>query len=346
MKKIIIAPLNWGLGHATRCVPIIRALLSNDVIPVIASDGIALKFLQKEFPALETLQLPAYDISYGKNLKISLLTQAPKIWKAVQKEQQIIEDFVVKNKDVIGIISDNRFGVRSSKVHSVYITHQINVLSGFATFLTSEIHQQIIEKFDECWVPDTEKSTFSGKLSIIKNRKINTKFIGVLSRFQYQKEEKDIAILAIISGVEPNRTSLETRLKKELQKTTKKVVIVCGKVEEEQKITTDNNLTIYNFAISSELENLINRAKIVVCRSGYSSIMDVAVLQKKVFFIPTKQQTEQEYLANYLSAKNIAPYASEEKFTIENLEELKGFKGLSAEKTSLNSDLFRLFKRK
>jgi UDP:flavonoid glycosyltransferase YjiC (YdhE family) len=75
-KTILIAPLNWGLGHATRCIPIIKALQENNYIPIIASDGIALELLQKEFPYVQTLKLPSYKIEYaknGKNFKWKLL---------------------------------------------------------------------------------------------------------------------------------------------------------------------------------------------------------------------------------------------------------------------------------
>ncbi|MGB1043426.1 MAG: glycosyltransferase, partial [Tenacibaculum sp.] len=90
-------------------------------------------FLQKEFPDLEYLELPSYNISYAKNLKVGLLFQLPKIIKVVQKEHKVIADFIEVNNDVLGIISDNRFGVRNAKIPSVYITHQVNVLSGFFT---------------------------------------------------------------------------------------------------------------------------------------------------------------------------------------------------------------------
>lgn len=342
-KKIIIAPLNWGLGHATRCVPIIHSLLQNNFTPVIASDGKALELLQKEFSELESLELPSYGIKYGKNLKLNLALQALKVRKAVQKEQEVIEEFILKNDEVVGVISDNRFGVRSDKVKSVYITHQLNVLAGFATFLTTKTHQQIISKFDECWIPDNKNSEFSGKLSLIKKSKINVKFIGVLSRFRHKETEKDIDVLIIISGVEPNRTSLERKLTDEFLKSKKKVVLVAGRVEKEQKISEEKNIIKYNFVLSSKLEDLINRAKVVICRSGYSSIMDLAVLQKKAIFIPTKHQTEQEYLAKYLSENRVAPFISEEKFTLKTLKEVKNFKGLSSSTTKLNTNLFRLF---
>lgn len=345
MKKIIVAPLNWGLGHAARCVPIIYALLENKFTPIIASDGNALLFLQKEFPELEFIELPSYQIKYGKNLKMSLLLQAPKIWEAVKIEQKIISDFIDKNKDVVGVISDNRFGVRSDKIPAVYITHQLNVLSGFSTFLTSKVHQNIIKKFDQCWIPDTKNSEFSGKLSTTKNR-LNQKYIGVLSRFKREEIQQNIDVLILLSGPEPNRTFLEEKLKAAFLKLDKKIVLVQGKVAHQQKKATEKNIIIYNYLLSAELQKVINQSKIVVCRSGYSSIMDLAVLDKKAFFIPTKNQSEQEYLADYLAQKKIAPFSFEESFKIEKLLELENYSGLKSEITNLNSELFSLFERK
>jgi len=341
-KKIIVAPLNWGLGHASRCVPMIHLLIKNNFTPILASDGNALVFLRKEFPALESFTLPSYNIHYGKNLKISLFFQLPKIWVAVRKEQKVIQKFIEKNKDVVGIISDNRFGVRNKNTPSVYITHQLNVLSGITSFFTSKIHQNIIRKFDECWIPDNNKSEFSGKLSSSKYN-FNSKFIGVLSRFKKESIQKSIDVLILLSGPEPNRTFLEKKLKKEFLNSDKKIALVQGKVENQQKKSMDKNIIVYNYLLSNELQRLLNMSKIVVCRSGYSSIMDLAVLEKKVFFIPTKNQTEQEYLATYLSEKKIVPSCVEEDFTIEKLSIIENYSGLKSDETKLNSALFCLF---
>ncbi len=346
MKKLIIAPLNWGLGHATRCVPIINALIKNDFTPIIASDGSALQFLQKEFPDVKSLEVPSYNILYAKNVKWSLLLQLPTILKAVKKEQKIIDDFIAKNNDVVGIISDNRFGVWSDKVPSVYITHQLKVLSGWSTFFTSKIHQHIIKKFDECWIPDDKKSTFSGGLSSVENPKINKKYIGVLSRFKYKNLPVKNNILIILSGIEPQRTLLENTLLYEFKQYKGNIILIRGVVENQQKIIQKNHIKIYNFMLSNELERVINESKIIVCRSGYSSIMDLAVLHKKVFFIPTKYQNEQEYLATYLSKKRVTPFCREEDFTLERLEKLANYSGLQSKKTVINSNLFCLFKRK
>jgi uncharacterized protein (TIGR00661 family) len=344
-KKVIVAPLHWGLGHASRCVPIINSLLEHNYTPIIASDGNALQFLKQEFPNLESFELPSYQISYGSNLKLKILFQLPIIINSICKEKSIINDFILKNKEVVGLISDNRFGVRSRLLPSIYITHQINVLSGITTFLSSFFHRIFIRKFDECWVPDTPKSDFSGVLSLT-TKKLNIKFIGILSRFQKEVLEEKIDLLVLISGPEPNRTLLETKLIAEFKNTSKKIVFVLGKVEEKQKKWTSGNSTFYNYLLSSQLQTIINSSKIIISRSGYSTIMDLAVLGKKVFFIPTENQPEQEYLATYLKRKGMAPFSTIANFSEEKLIEVQRNKGLTTKKTLFNPNLFGLFERK
>ncbi len=346
-KKIIVAPLNWGLGHATRCIPIIVSLLDHGYMPVLASDGEALDLLQKEFQHLETISLPSYDVHYKKRLRLGLLLQFPKIRRAVRQESQIINRYLAKN-DVHGIISDNRFGVRSIKVPSVYITHQINVLSGITTFFTSKIHQRILEKFDECWIPDNERTlSLSGKLSDTRNVNIKIKYLGVLSRLKREQKSIKNDILILLSGPEPQRSTLEKLLLAEFQEYPGKVVFVRGKIEETQIETRRGNLLIYNYVLRAELQELMNTSALVICRSGYSSILDLARLEKKAFFIPTPNQSEQEYLAVYLEAQQIAPFAKQEKFGLELLKEVKNYNGFQRSVNSkIQNDLFDLFERK
>ena len=344
-KKVIVAPLHWGLGHASRCVPIINSLLENNYTPIIASDGNALQFLKQEFPNLESFELPSYHISYGRNLKLKILSQLPTIVKSVQQEKKIINDFILKNKDVVGVISDNRFGVRSSLVPSVYLTHQINVLSGATTFFSSFLHQKIIKKYDECWIPDTPSSQFSGRLSSTK-KNLNYKFIGILSRFKKEVLEKKIDILVLLSGPEPNRTLLETKLISEFKNDSRNIVFVLGIVAGKQKKWTLGNNTFYNYLLSNALQKMINSSEIIISRSGYSSIMDFAILRKKVFFIPTENQPEQVYLAKYLQENRIAPFSTIAHFSKEKLLQVQKMKGLKTEATHLKANLFSLFERK
>ena len=342
MKKIIIAPLNWGLGHATRCVPIIKELQKSNFTPVIASDGTALQFLIKEFPSLEFFELPSYKISYGRNLKWSLIRKIPTIVRAVHKERLIIQEYIHQNPDVVGIISDNRFGCYYTKIPSVYITHQLNVLSGFLTPVTSFFHRRVIRKYNECWIPDEENSVYSGKLSR-SSKNLNQKYIGVLSRFKKQELPQDIDVLILLSGPEPNRTQLEIKLTSIFKTSSKKVYLIQGIVEKTQKTTKENQLTIVNFMLTKQLEHTLNLSKMVICRAGYSSVLDLVSLRKKALLIPTKFQNEQEYLAKYLQQKGYFSFVKERKVNKNTLDVFPEFTPANYQKKVFNSKLFHLF---
>ena len=344
-KNILVAPLNWGLGHATRCIPIINALLNIGYTPILASDGDALILLQKEFPDIACVELPAYNISYAKNgrfFKWKMFCNMPGIIKAIKKEQQHIKK-IVAQFDISGIISDNRLGVYHNDIPSVYITHQLNVLSGCSTNFTSWLHQKTISKFNECWVPDIIGDiSFSGKLGQAKNNLKNVKHIGLLSRFKNTNTPVVYDYLIILSGPEPQRSLLEVKLLNEFQKTSKKVLCIQGKVAPEQLIKTLGNITIYNFMTSNELEDIINRSDSIISRSGYTTIMDLATITKKAFFIPTPGQYEQLYLAKRMKELKYAPYATQEQFSLKNLKELIDYKGLY--NSDMSTDFKTLFK--
>lgn len=349
MKKILVAPLNWGLGHASRCIPIIKDLIANNFTPILASDGAALTFLQKEFPKLKSYELPSYHIKYSKgtNQKLQLLLGSPTILKSSLKEKKATQK-IQKKEGLSGIISDNRFGVRLSEVPSVYITHQINVLSGNTTVITSKVHQKIIENFDECWIPDTTNSQFSGKLSLSKNNKLKIKYIGAISRLEKINTPKKYDLLIVLSGAEPQRSILEALLIAQLESYSKKVLLVRGIFTDAELPKMANNITVTEYMLSQELQLAINESEVILSRSGYSSILDLAKLGKKVFFIPTPGQYEQEYLAQRLTDLNIAPYAEQDNFKIEMLKVLDKFEGFKTQgigiEGSSSSALFKLFK--
>ncbi len=346
-KTILVAPLHWGLGHTTRCIPIINGLLENGFSVLIASDGGALGLLRKEFPTLKSIELPSYNINYPKNgklIKWKLLLKLPQIKKAVSTEKKIINQLVSEEK-IQGIISDNRFGVWSKKVPSVYVTHQLKVLSGSSTFFSSKIHQNIIQKFDECWIPDVEGSkNLSGKLGHLKSKSFLIKYIGILSRMKKVKLPIKYKYLLLLSGPEPQRTLLEKLLLKEFNNITYSVLMVKGMVEKEQKTKQTENITSYNFMTSSQLETAINQSEIVVSRSGFTTIMDLSVIEKKAFFIPTPGQYEQEYLAKKMDDMGFAPYCKQKDFNLEKLKEIENYSGLKNDfKTNKFIKLFDLF---
>lgn len=346
-KNILVAPLNWGLGHATRCIPIIWALEENGYNPIIASDGQALALLKKEFPHVLHLELPAYDIQYaekGKNFKWKLMAQLPKMIKAIKAEKKQVAQWVLEYQ-LSGIISDNRLGVYSNSIPSVFITHQLKVLTGTTSWLTTKIHEFYIQKFNECWIPDTDGSpNLSGALGHYYNGFKHLRYIGPLSRLHKRKLPLKYELMVILSGPEPQRTLLEQRLLLELQSYTKPVLFIKGVIGTEQKNWQENQITFYNFMNSEQLEIAFNESDKVVCRSGYTTVMDLAHLGKKAFFIPTPGQYEQEYLAKKYQKENLAPFCKQEKFKIEKLETIENYRGFqNFSKPVVWNDLFRLF---
>lgn len=341
--------MNWGLGHACRCIPVIDALIRADFEPVIASDGHALSLLQKEFPDLKSYELPSYNIQYTKNrasLKLRLILSIPSVIAAVIKERKQLADIIEKEK-IAGLISDNRFGIYSKEIPSVYITHQLNVLSGNTTFLTSKVHQRIIQKFDECWVPDISNSgNFSGTLGHLKENELAIKYIGILSRLNSRITQSKFDLLVLLSGPEPQRTALEDKLLTELRNFKGRILLIRGSLSEQNVIVAPNNFKIVDYMLTDDIEKAINQSDVVIARSGYSTIMDLAVLGKRAFFIPTPGQFEQEYLAERLNEKKIAPFCKQANFSADKLAEIQNYTGFDYAKTEIELKLFKLFNGK
>ncbi|MEO8516339.1 MAG: glycosyltransferase [Flavobacterium sp.] len=349
-KNILVAPLNWGLGHATRCIPIIKALEIQGFTPILASDGVALSLLRKEFPHLQTLELPSYNIEYpeeGKNFKRKLLMNSPKMIGAILNEKKRTKK-IIKEYNIKGIISDNRLGVQNRKIPSVFITHQLTVMTGNTTWLTSKLHQFVIQKFDECWVPDVDSvPNLTGDLGHLKKTHDYIKYIGPLSRLHKKQLEKKYDLMVILSGPEPQRTLLEEKLTLELQSYEGKIIFIKGKIEPEQTVEVKEHITFYNYMNTQELETAFNESDAVLCRSGYTTVMDLAQLEKKAFFIPTPGQYEQEYLAKKLKKEGLVPYCKQEKFKLKKLLEIGLYKGLKGLHTKINWDeLFFIFDKK
>jgi len=349
-KKILVAPLNWGLGHATRCIPIIEALENHGFEPVIASDGAALALLKKEFPHLNTIELPPYHIEYAKNgafFKWRLLLQMPKMFITVSRESKMVCK-LIKQHNISGIISDNRLGVYCKSVPSVFITHQLNVLNGNTTQLATAIHQSYIKKYDECWVPDIEGSAnLSGKLGRTDNTTLKLKYIGPISRLHKTVMPKKYDLMVLLSGPEPQRTMLEQKLETQLKYHDKKVLFIRGIIEDTEQMIRQGNITFYNYMGSASLEQAFNESEVVLCRSGYTNVMDLAKLGKKAFFIPTPGQYEQEYLAKKLKRCGLVPYASQNNFKLKDLAKADVYKGLKNVNGGAKwKDLFSLFEGK
>ncbi|APG61435.1 glycosyltransferase [Christiangramia salexigens] len=347
-KRILVAPLNWGLGHATRCIPIINELQRSGFETLIASDGAALELLKKEFPDLIHFELPSYNIQYSRKatfLKWKIMRQLPHLYKTIQAEKKRTEVLVEKHS-ITGIISDNRLGVRSKNLNkNIYITHQLNVLNGIFTNISSYLHQRYIQNFDQCWVPDLEgEINLSGKLGHPATKPENLRYTGVLSRLRKKAVPVKYDFLIILSGPEPQRGILEEILLKEFQHSDHKILFIRGVINDEVLNTVNPNIDIRNYMFGSDLEEAFNGSKHIISRSGYTSLMDMAEMDKKAFLIPTPGQPEQTYLAKRLEKLNIAPYCMQEDFKLDKLKVISHYKGLGGfGGQRINSTLFTFF---
>lgn len=332
-KTILVAPLNWGLGHATRCIPIINALLTRDFNVLIGSDGAALALLKQEFTQLPTVELPSYNISYSKHkrhFKAHIIKRSPQILKAIFKEHKLVGK-LIDQYQLSGIISDNRYGVRRKGTPSVIMTHQIRVLSGKTTRLSAGLHKKLLKKFDQVWVPDFEQEpALSGIMGHLVKPLEHVKYIGPLSRFNKREVAKKYDLLVLLSGPEPQRSILEASLRNMLVNSSKKILLVRGVVQDQVTHTQLQNMTLINYLTTHQVEQAILQSDKIVCRSGYTTLMDLAVLQKKALLIPTPGQYEQEYLATYLQDNQVLPFALQEDFKLTDLDRIDAFNGLPA----------------
>ena len=320
--RVLIAPLDWGLGHATRCIPIIHELLKAGFEVIVAAEGRIRTVLEKEFPLLTFVSLRGYNIRYARTspgLLLKIFSQIPKILSVIRFEHKWL-DRIIDEQKIDLIISDNRYGLYSHRVQSIFITHQLCIQTPFARRFLQQLNYKHIKHFNVCWIPDSNKGKgFAGLLSHPKKLpQIPVKYIGILSRFQraaYFEDEKHLLLL--LSGSEPQRTILEKKLLRQVQEYKGSVVLVRGLPGINDDLgSLPKNVTVFSHAETAALEQLISQASFVIARSGYSTVMDLVRMQKKSILIPTPGQTEQEYLAKYLNENKIAFTQSQKEFEL------------------------------
>lgn len=322
LKKVLVAPLDWGLGHATRCIPIIIALQKQNCEVQIGGAGRSLQLLKDEFPSLKSHELPAYAPVYPKagSMGWKLLGQVPKFLKAIREEHVCVAE-IVKSEGIEFVISDNRYGAWSNRVPSVFVTHQLNILPpkgfGWLKPFIRKINYNLIKKFIACWIPDLPTRKLTGDLSL-PFKKINSEYIGILSRFNSPiVREKKYDILVLLSGPEPQRSLFEELLLNHLVDASYKILIVRGLVGESTTHYSNTNIEIVNALSTDELQFAIESSNCILARSGYSTIMDLSVFQSKSVLIPTPGQTEQIYLGKKLHRKGISYSCSQIDFQLQ-----------------------------
>ena len=345
-KRILVAPLGWGLGHASRCVPIAKTLEKEGFEVVFAASNRPLELLIQEFPKNDFIKLEGYNVKYPKNgqMAISMLSQSYKIWRGIKREHTILQQ-IIDDYNIDGVISDNRYGLFSKKVPCIFVTHQLQIQAPIFSEILQNINFKYIQKFDECWIPDSDNHQLSGRLSIANNSPFKCQYIGALSRFERLEKTEHLDVLAIVSGPEPQRSIFEELLKKQLIASKLKALLVLGKTEEnkEEKI---RNLKIVSHLNAKSLNQQMVNANVIISRSGYSTVMDIAKLHKKAIFIPTPGQTEQLYLAKYFYDKNMAFAIHQKELDIHNaLQKVELLSPLKSDDYKTNwQNLLSLFK--
>jgi UDP:flavonoid glycosyltransferase YjiC (YdhE family) len=389
-KKILVCPLDWGLGHASRDVPIIQRLVDMDHEVVLAGDGAAMDLLRTEFPELESLYLRSViRMRYSRRLpawlKITLLS--PLLFIEIFSEHLSIRRIIRDIKPDV-LISDNRYGLWNRRVRSILITHQLSIrLPRFARFLEYPFHVVIrafIGKFDRCWIPDYPgEANLSGELSHRYPLTGNSAFIGVISRFAVPpgkttrtssrflghpnigppglsrpaavpgevtrdlsgtvsaagpgisipgpritvpRKPRPVDLVVLLSGPEPQRSVLQKLVLRQALTLNCGCVILQGLPGRSRRVDLTSSTTMYSHMPAGELGKLLDMAEHIICRAGYTGIMDLAVLRKKAMIIPTPGQTEQEDLAGYLAEKGIFLACSQDELDLESaLEDLREF---------------------
>jgi predicted glycosyltransferase len=313
-QRILICPLDWGLGHATRCIPLIRELKYSGAEVVIASDGLQLALLREEFPDTEFIRLRGYNVKYSHSTgaAIKILFEIPRIaFKVLQEHIRLKK--IIREYRISGVISDNRYGLWNKQVKTIFITHQLNLIAPGIFSISGLMLRWAVRffarQFDECWIPDSaSQENLSGKLSHGYKLPSNTRFIGLLSRFDLTFENGNgnvnkYDLVALVSGPEPQRTIFENKLLAQLPLRDLRCLILRGLPGKNEITNIRKNLDIADHQNSRQLHKILLKKPVVICRAGYSTLMDIAFTGNRAILIPTPGQTEQEYLAAMLDSK-------------------------------------------
>jgi len=332
-RKILVVPLDWGLGHATRDIPLIHEMLNAGCKVFIAAEGKHAALLQQEFPDITIFPLPGYRIQYaqkGKFFGLKIIQQIPKIYWAVKNEQKWLKK-MVKEHGIDAVISDNRFGLYHKSIPTVFITHQLLIKTPFGGWIERtlmKINYNFIKKYSACWIPDfTGDNNLSGELAHPAILPPHTTYLGCLSRFEPKEDvKKKYDLLVLISGPEPQRSNLEQMVISQIKNLSITALIVSGKPGTPQSEEIAPGVTQVNHLNATDLNDAMLASDMVLSRSGYTTLMDLVKLNKKAILVPTPGQSEQVYLGEFLMEKGFFYSLSQEEFSLEHaLKEAAAF---------------------
>ncbi len=335
--KILVAPLDWGLGHATRTIPIVRKFLAQGAEVDLAVSGKMSALFRGEFPDLAQVEIPGYGIRYpnrGFEMPFWLFANYRRIADVIRREHEIAER-LARERGYDTLFSDNRFGFYAKGARNIYMTHQLRIAfpGPFSALENLGVawHRRRMQRFDEIWVPDyAEFPGLAGKLSHVRypesfSKKV--KYIGPQSRFAKdgsggpvaERPEREFDLLAILSGPEPMRTSFETAVLKAFAKIPGKHAVIRGLPGESELPLAPPGVTLFNHLETDAFAKAVKNAKTIVSRPGYSTVMDMEKLGAKCILVPTPGQTEQVYLGEVLQESGLARLLHQNDISAKNL---------------------------
>ena len=343
-KKILICPLEWGLGHAGRCIPLASEFRARGYKVIFGAGKRHLSFLKREFPDAETIEFLGFNPTYSKWMPMWLVMviKSPSLIYHIIKEHIELPKIIRKcGADLV--LSDNRFGLWSSLVPTIYMTHQVRIRfprwTLFLEPLGCAIHKFFIKRYDYCLIPDLPgDNNLSGELSHCVKMPVNASYIGLLSRFtnvnpspDLPKGVNEIHDTVILSGPEPQKTILKSSIMKAYADSNIQVVILGAEPDLDDSSYYDGRFIMFNHLPTAEMKKVILSSREIITRSGYSTVMELASMNRSALLIPTPGQTEQEYLAKRLSEKGW--------FTSINQKELSAKSLLFSEKRTCDATI-------
>lgn len=323
IQNVLVAPLDWGLGHATRCISLIRALVNCGHHVIIAADGPQRALLENEFPFLRFIELPGYRVRYSTRkwlLPLTLLQQLPRLWNSVQKEHRWLQK-AIDQYDIHLVLSDNRYGLYTTKVPCVFITHQLTIKATYKwlEWLMQRLNYYYINRYTACWVPDMAgKQNLAGILSHpAQLPRVPVRYMGVPARFEPVIAMQKYSYAFMLSGPEPQRSILEKKILAQIHELEAPVLLVRGMPGTADVLEVPAFVTVYNHLPTAELQKALLESGMIICRSGYTSIVELLLLHKKAILVPTPGQTEQEYLALHMQQQSYAMCLPQDLFNLQ-----------------------------
>jgi len=307
-KKVLFGTSSWGLGHATRDLNLIRGLLSRGCEVTVVSTGGALRVLKGELgDSCHYLDWPDIPSSVARSSFLFYLkttANVPRIMWIWHREKRRVAELLRQERFDL-IVTDHRNGLVRSDVRSCFITHSPRYIAPWR----DPFMEGIMEWFLARWfapvykilIPDDEEGGMSGDMShkIRFTPREKLAYLGILSSAHRRDLPQDIDYFITISGPEPQRTMFADKVLSQVDKLSGKIVIALG-TPGGTAPKLGNKIEIYPYLNRDKQEEMLNRAKLVICRSGYTTLMELAEIGRKALLIPTPGQSEQEYLAKTL----------------------------------------------